>query len=55
MAHGVFQISQFVQRPGEKHMRAAEHVFEILIGYIHRRYLSDYDTDSQRLNKLWMG
>ena len=26
---------------------------EILIGYIHRRYLSYCDKDSQRLNKLW--
>jgi hypothetical protein len=51
IAHAVSQLSQFVQRPGEKHMRAAEHVLKYLSGtYTDGIY---YGKDSQRLNKLW--
>ncbi len=43
--HAVSQLSQFVQRPGEKHMRAAEHVLKYLSGtYTDGIY---YGKDSQ--------
>jgi hypothetical protein len=51
ITHSVSQLSQFVQRPGEKHMRAVEHVLKYLSGtYTDGIY---YGKDSQRLNKLW--
>jgi hypothetical protein len=51
IAHAVSQLSQFVQRPGEKHMKAAEHVLKYLSGtYTEVMY---YGKDSQQLNMLW--
>ncbi len=51
IAHVVSQLSQFVQRPGEKHTRASEHVLKYLSGtYTDGIY---YGKDSQRLKKLW--
>jgi hypothetical protein len=51
IAHAVSQLSQFVQRPGEKHVRAAEHVLKYLSGtYTDGIY---YGKDRQGLKKIW--
>jgi hypothetical protein len=45
IGHTVSQLSQFVQRPGENHMRTEEHVLQYLSGtYTDGIY---YDKDSQ--------
>ena len=51
MSYTVSQLSQFVQRPGERQMRAVEHVL---------KYSSDtytdgiyYCKDRQQMIKLW--
>jgi hypothetical protein len=50
-SRGISQVSQFVQRPREKHMRTVEHVLKYLSGtYTDSIY---YGKDSHRLNKLW--